>query len=189
MVQTTASPIPILTPKPLAKATQRGFTLIEATLGIMLLSILLMTGASMMTDSIFVTQSSNKAVTSAGTGRYALERLTREIRNVEYEIGSNRFNISTHTATHLSFVKVNSSGLVNVDIALSGQTLTLGYPSLTSNYTLADNVSAFSLTYSDQDGVATTDSTQIRYIGINMTLSEPNAPALTLQSLVALRGS
>ena len=185
MVPTPASP----TPTRLSTIAQQGFTLIEATLGILLLSILLMTGASMMTDSIFVTQSSNKAVVSAGTGRYAMERLTREIRSVQYEIGSNRFNISTHTATHLAFVKVNSTGLVNVDIALSGQTLTLGYPSLTSNYTLAENVSAFTLSYTDQDGVATTDSTLIRYIGINMTLSNPEAPPLTLQSLVALRGS
>ena len=167
---------------------QRGFTLIEITIGIVLLGIVFVAGARMLSDSLISAQISNRMHTNSEAARYAMERLSREIRGVRYNNTTQSFDITTATATHMVFVKSNATASVNVDLQLSGQTLTLGYPQLTNNYILLDSVSALTLSYLDQNMAATQDTALIRFVNINMTLNAPNTPLTTLRTLVALRG-
>lgn len=168
---------------------QRGFTLVELTVSIVLLSIVFVTGAHMVSDSLSSAQWSNRAHVNAAAARYAIERLSREIRGVRYDQGTSRYFISTALPTHMVFVKNGPSAAVNVDIQLNGQTLTLGYPGSTSQYVLIDHVSGFTFGYEDQNRVATQDMSLVRFVSIAMTLSDPQSPVITLQTLIALRGA
>jgi prepilin-type N-terminal cleavage/methylation domain-containing protein len=168
--------------------TQRGFTLIEITIGIVLLGILFVTGARMLSDSLISAQISNRMHGNSEATRYAMERLSREIRGVSFNNSTQSFDITTATATHMVFVKSGATTSVNVDLQLAGQTLTLGYPQLTTNYILLDSVSAFTLSYLDQNMAATQDTSLIRFVNIDLSLNAADTPPTTLRTLVALRG-
>lgn len=169
--------------------SQRGFSLIEITIGIVLLGILFVSGANMLTGSLSSARLSNRAHAQAADARYAIERLSREIRGTQLNSGGASFDISTATPTHLAFVKASATTPVNVDIQWVGAALTLGYPPTTPNGVLIDHVSAFTLDYKDADMLSTQDIALIRYVAITLTRTAPSAPQTTWRTLIALRGA
>lgn len=171
-----------------APSVQRGFTLIELTIGIVLMGILLATGANMLSDSLSLARMSNHAHAHAASARYAMERLSRELRGVHYDTGSERFDITLAAPTHMVFARSGVAGPLAVDIQHTGTTLYLAYPP-TAGEVLIDHVSAFTLGYKDASMVNTQDLLLIRYVEVGMTLTPPDSPPSTLRTLVAWRGA
>jgi prepilin-type N-terminal cleavage/methylation domain-containing protein len=171
-----------------APALQRGFTLIELTIGIVLMGILLGTGANMLSDSLSLARMSNRAHAHAASARYAMERLSRELRGVHYDSGSERFDITIAAPTHMAFAKSGVVGPLAVDIQHTAGALYLAYPPM-AGQVLIDHVSAFTLDYKDASMVSTQDLLLIRFVELSMTLTPPDSPPSTLRTLVAWRGA
>lgn len=170
-----------------AKRRNGGFTLIELIISIVLLGFLAAVGTSMISDSFNTTYVVNASQANAGQARYALERLEREIRQVQYSGSS--YTIGTMTLT--SFVFTKSDG-VTVTIANSGTNLNLGYstPAITS--LLSSQVSSFALYYYQADGVTpATGNSDIRFVQISLTLTDTNTSGQSIaqRTRVALRNS
>lgn len=171
-----------------APLVQRGFTLVELTIGIVLMGILLATGANMLSGSLSLARMSNRAHSHAASARYALERLSRELRGVHYDTASERFDITIATPTHMAFAKSGVAGPLAVDIQHTGGAVYLAYPPMPAEV-LIEHVSAFTLDYKDASMASTQDLLLIRFVEVNMTLTAPDAPPNNLRTLVAWRGA
>jgi prepilin-type N-terminal cleavage/methylation domain-containing protein len=141
-----------------------GFTLMELVVAMALVALLFAAGTNMLGDTMNTAYYVTHNHSSGSKARYAAERLTREIREMAF--GAFGYSITTKTATSLSFSKEDGT---TVAIVASGGTLTLRYAGTTS--TLADDVSSFALAYLDQLGAATGSNEDIRFVEVNMTLT------------------
>lgn len=176
---------------------ERGFTLVELIMTMVLLGILGTVGANMISDSFTTTTMVNAGQASAAQARYALERLAREIREVKYvnagsSSGSYAIDTASWSPTHLAFTRTIAGADVTVTIDSSGGSLRLGYSSPAVTSTLAGNVGSFALSYLDLSGNATTDTSNsangIRFVLINLTLTDPvSGQSLSERTRVSLR--
>ena len=115
--------------------------------------------------------------------RYAMERLTREIREVKY-VATTGFAFSTSVAASnnsMAFTRVffDSTGTSTADtvvtIGNTGSAVTLAYsvPSGVGAQVLTDELGATGnlvFSYFKQDGTAATALTDVRYVEISLTL-------------------
>ncbi|HSH92193.1 MAG TPA: prepilin-type N-terminal cleavage/methylation domain-containing protein [Ramlibacter sp.] len=165
---------------------QRGFTLMELVIVIALLGILSALGASIFVDSFTVTRMVDSTQRTAGSSRYALERLARELREVKYSALTTAYTITlTAPAGTLAFTR--SSGGVEqvVSVALTGSDLTLSYG---TPQVLAKNVSAFTASYLKIDGTTATAGTNVRFVVLALTVTDPVSGQASSERLrVALR--
>ncbi len=192
-----------------------GFTLIELIISIVLIGLLAVVGSSMITDSFTTSRMVNASTASAGQARYALERLAREIREVKYDTSTstNQYCVDTITwagSDSLVFRKMSATGLANTSSTdcstqvtrasiTGGSSLTFGHsPDATSDFTtsiLASNVTANLnnvplLTYFKIDGTQATNTSDIRFVVITLTVTDTTSGQSTAQrTRVALRNS
>lgn len=117
---------------------QRGATLIELILAIVLIGII----AYAVTDGLLVTSkatlTANEAREATQGGRLAIDRMAREIRNVR-----NSRCVSTATATSFAFIDASNNP---VTFSWTG---TAGDPLLRNGDILVDRMSALAMTYYD----------------------------------------
>ena len=173
-----------------------GFTLVELIISIVLLGILATVGSSMIVDSFTTTRIVNADNASVGQARYALERLAREIREIKY-VGSGttgNYSITTpsplNPSSTLVFTKSVSGADVTVTITRSGANLTLGYSSPALTSTLSNLVSSFTLTFLPVSGTTTPDTRTIRFVVIELSVTDPPTGQSILQrTRVALRNA
>ncbi len=153
----------------------RGFTLIETVLVIIIMGILAGAMAPMLSSSLTAYDELSETTSTVGKLRYAMERMAREARKIEYN-GTN-FEIATMSAGTLSFTK--SDG-VTVTLTSSGANVTLQYyepgsalwdPAVVS--TLTDQLSSLAFAYYKADGTTTTASNaDVAFVQISLTLTE-----------------
>lgn len=167
--------------RPLFRPHQGGFTLVELIVSAVLLGILASIGVSMISDSFRTAQFVNQESSSGSAARYAMERLTREIR--EIDPGS----ISTLAPTELRFTRRGTS----VNIALQGNRIALDSAPVTSGSpTLVAPVSAMTLTYLTKTQTPVTsvlNVATIRFVDIDMTVAPADGRPIRLINRVALR--
>ena len=174
----------------LSHKNNHGFTLIEMTLVIVLLGIFSKIGVNMITDSFSTTRIVNNGYAVTSSSRYAMDRLSREIRQAAFDISTQSPKISTASDSLLSFTKSNLSAEESISIYLNGQqSLMLNNATLGSDAILAEHVTIFSLQYYDSNMVTTAIISQIRFIKINFKMSEAGAEPVELHTMVALRNS
>lgn len=187
----------------------RGFTLIEIVIGLVLLGILGIVGTKMIGGSFFTNEVISKTNMAYSKARYGLERMAREIREVD-DTGS--LQITTWTATQLSFTKTGPQGPLAVSFTHDtvGGTLSMAYTGTVNGITydgtphvLVENISniknfnnalgAFSY-YQDIGADATnshaaTATANLHYVFINFKVKPDPAlnQVLTLSSLIYLR--
>lgn len=164
----------------------RGFSLIELIVAIVLLGFLAVTGANMLGDTMNTSYITTNNHSSGSQARYAMERMTREIREIAY--GATGYTIGTKTATTFSFTKDN--GTV-VTLTGSGTTLTLQYsPGTTSTLTDQLGSGGLAFTYLDQLGGVTTSNEDIRFVQITMTVTNTKTGTTdSLRTRVFLRNA
>lgn len=167
---------------------QRGFSLIEITLGIALLGLLSVVASHLLTDSLSTARISQRSHAAAFEARYALERLSREIRGTHWDSTSQSHAITTALPTHMVFAKTGASAPIDVDIQLLGHQLMLAYPPDLGPALLLDHVSAFALEYRDAGMLSALEPAQIRFVQLRLTRSAPQTPPTSWQTLLALRG-
>jgi prepilin-type N-terminal cleavage/methylation domain-containing protein len=166
---------------------QSGVTLLELVLVIILLGILSVISLNMISDSYTTTRIINNGNANTSTARYAMERISREIRQVTYDTNTKLVLVTNAASTQMSFTKSELSVDKLVSVRLNGQSLLLSNPIASGEFVLAEHVTNFSLQYFDSTMVAAPALGNIRFVQINLTIDAPDAPAVELHSLVALR--
>jgi len=150
--------------------SKRGFTLIELVITMVLIGIVAFIVADAMSTGFktyFTTDNRKEALDQA---RIAMERMTREIRNL-------RSSADIGTANANQFCFVNTDG-TRVSFLYSGTTIVrdepVACPSAAGAPVLANNITVFSFTYLQTDGstdpAPPTNTKRIR-IAITSTLS------------------
>ncbi len=167
--------------------SQSGVTLLEMVLVIVLLGILSVVSLNMISDSYSTTRIINNGNANTSTARYAVERLSREIRQVAFDTNTKLILISAADLTQMSFTKSELDVDKLVTVRLSGQSLMLSSPTPSSESVLAEHVTDFSLQYFDASMSTPLSMSQIRFVQINLKIAAPDAIPVELHSLVALR--
>lgn len=163
---------------PSSLSPQRGFTLVEMVMVIILLGILAAIGAPMVADSMRIASTAGTDIGSISQLRYATERLAREFREVRlsgsaYDIGA--------AALPLTFTKTDGTA---VTLSLSGSSLSISYGGAST--VLSNQVSSLTLTYTNVTGVVYTNSPS--FIDVQISLANPTTGAsYTQNTRVTLR--
>jgi prepilin-type N-terminal cleavage/methylation domain-containing protein len=180
---------------------QRGFTVMELVITVVIMGILAVVGTSMISDTFTTARVVNAGQSSANDARYAVERLAREIREVSFTSDAAGYAITSTlspSATSMTFNRSINGTTVTVTISSSGTNLTLGYaPSGSSAVvsTLATQVNNFSLDFLKLDETsgtaatsATTSPVDVRFVVVSLTLRDATSgQTVTERTRVALR--
>jgi prepilin-type N-terminal cleavage/methylation domain-containing protein len=139
--------------------TERGFTLIELIISIVVLGVLAATGAPVLMASIQAYASSEQTVETIDKLRLTSERLARELR--EASKATITYNNSSTTPT-ITFTRVDylvsgstvtsNSYTVTLTGDISNSKITIAYGS--NSATLTDQLSAVSFTFYNSSGTA-----------------------------------
>jgi prepilin-type N-terminal cleavage/methylation domain-containing protein len=152
---------------------QRGFTLFEMVLSIVLMGILAVFGTSMVYNNMKTEISVTSGARTMDRARVAIERVARELREVKLTNSVFQFTSALSAgASSVAFVRTISGTDTTVTITKTGSTVTVQYSGVTGTPTLIDGVSSFSLDFYDSDGAATTSTANVKYVGITMVTSD-----------------
>lgn len=167
------------------RRNQKGFTLMEMVIGIVLLGILSVVGTTMISGSFTTTRVISNEHLAYSSARYAMERMVREIREIQYTTTTHVVGISSMGPGQLTFTAsgLNSSRAVSLSYVAPQVILTTSDGSAP----LVSSVSAFNLSYLDINRQTTANVNDVRYVRIAMTISPDQAQALSLVTQVGLR--
>ena len=144
--------------------TQRGFTLIELVLVIMILGIIAAISSKTLSQGFSAYLAGRYVIEADGQARLALERMAREIHVIRSPT-----DISTATASpgQLTFNDINGN---NITYNLSGSSL------MRNSQILADGINSLTFSFFDVNGASTATPSLIRFITIalNVTLNNTN---------------
>lgn len=163
----------------------RGFTLVEMVIAISIIGVMAAYGSSMFSDVFRTTRMVDASQTSADQARYALERIARELREVQYVTGTG-YNVTSTMSPGASSVAFTNANGVAIAIAWSGSTLTLTRAGTSA--TLATGVGSFSLDFLTLDNVATTSPAALRFVVVKLGVTDATSgQSVTQQTRIALR--
>jgi prepilin-type N-terminal cleavage/methylation domain-containing protein len=175
----------------------RGTTLVEVLIVVVLLGILGAWGSTIFSSNFTTARMVDSGKTNADQVRYAVERLSREIREVKYTSLAAGYAITSTLspgATTLTFTRTINGTDTTVTISQSGSTVTLGYSGGTTS-TLAKQVTSFSMNFytvvSDTGSVqATTLVTDVRYVVLSLSSTDSlSGETTTERTTITLRNS
>ena len=138
---------------------QKGFTLIEMVIVIVLISIIAGVAAMIILEGAKSYQKEVSYSDIHNQGRLAIERMAREIRMIRSATAA---DISTMTASNIVFNDVNGT---NIQFSFAGNTISR------SGNTLANNVQSMAFSYYQQDGTTVAGSAaEVWYVQISLTM-------------------
>ena len=155
-----------------AHSRQRGVTLLELVIVLVVVAIIVAFVYPVLTQAITAYQDTSAAVSAATKGRYALERIARELRDTRRDpADEGRFDIATMTTSQIVLTRTDG---VTVTITGSGSTVTLGYSTPAVTSTLADQITnaASVFQYFRANGSAATNAGNVRSVEITLTLAQ-----------------
>jgi prepilin-type N-terminal cleavage/methylation domain-containing protein len=159
----------------LKPTAQAGFTFIELIIVMVLLGILAAAGSTMIADAMTAGRLSTLSDSSGSQARYAIERIARELREMEF--GTLGYEITTMQATSLSFTK--KDGTV-VSITSAAPNLNMQYsPGATA--ALTNQLSSIAFAYYDIDALTTTSVNDVRFIQVTLTVVNTDTGATDTQ--------
>ncbi len=167
----------------------RGMTLIEMVLAIVIVSIVLAATAPIIGNTFQSYVTTRSALDTTSKARLAVERIAREIRDVNFNVGAGAYQFTTMTPTNATFTKTDGTTVaiiaIGANLNLSYSTLLVAPPPLLTN-----DLNALSLQYFQEDGTTTTTNPAlVRFVEIGVTLNVPNTTGAvhTERTRVALR--
>ncbi|ROZ68595.1 PilW family protein [Ramlibacter sp. WS9] len=176
MIRTTRSPF-----------LQRGFTLMELVIVVVVLGFLSAVGSTMIVDTFKTTKMVYASQSAATQARYAVERLAREIRQVKYTGSNYVIGSITSPASSASFTNVINGVEQAVSVDVNGTDLRLSYG---APLVLCGNVSGFTVNYLQLDNSAATSTANVRFVVISLTVTDgTSGQSITERLRVALRSS
>jgi Tfp pilus assembly protein PilW len=156
-----------------------GFTLAElmVSMGIAMVILAAVTTTFMSQTKIYNAQ--EQANEMQQNARGVLDIITRELKMAGYKPNGGGFNGVTYSTTQLMVqADLDSSGAISTD-STANERITYVYDSANQRITravgtggaqiLADNITAFTFSYLDSTGAATTVSANIRQVSITIT--------------------
>lgn len=171
--------------------TQKGFTLIEMIMSMVLLGIVGITAGMLIYQGTrsYETLSDQKEVTQQAT--LALERFSRELRQMKCTPSWNSCtatatDVPVMTATEIRFLNSNNEGR---GLRIDGNTLRLriGVNAADPEYALATGLKSATLEYLKSDGSAASAVSDLWTVNLNMALSSGQAD-LSVRASVHPRG-
>lgn len=159
-------------------ALKQGATLIELVIVLVVLAVILAFIYPVLSQAITAYSDTTAAVSAATKGRYALERIARELRDVRRSTADDAlFDITTMIPSQMVFTRTDG---VTVTVTGSGTTVTVGYstPAVTSD--LADQVTSAAtifryLLFNGTPGPPVVTASNVRYVEATITLSQGSA--------------
>ena len=170
--------------RPSNRSIPRGFTLIEMTMVIVILSVLAAATTPLLTNSFRAFETNQTNLVTLSKLRYATERIARELREVAFN-GTN-YQIAPMGANTLSFTKNDAASTV-VTITSAPPLVMLQYSTPAMSATLTDLVSSLQFQYFDINDVATASNVAVAYVDVVLTLTDPNSGAAVQRTRIALR--
>ena len=153
---------------------ERGFTLFEVILVLVLMGIIISIGGSMILHAFKTNQDVRNAWDTLGKKRYATERLAREIREVRRDpTDLTAYDVTTWTTSTLTFDRYDGTA-VTIAYTDADDKVEITYPSVSgSAQLLSDQVTAFTLSYLQSNrSDAATSTSDMAYVVVEMTLSD-----------------
>jgi len=174
---------------------QRGFTLIEIVIALVLLGILGIAGSKVFTASVYTNQTISASNMAYASARYAIERVSRETREMDKtaSIAASRLTLSAST---LVFIKSGPQGQQTVTFTFGNDgTLRMAYGTGAS-HVLATNLIGGSFSYyTSVDAASVTpalgNASDPFYVFIRLQVKPDPAltQVFTLSNLIYLRNS
>lgn len=194
---------------------ERGFTLIELVIVAIIIAIVAAVITPLAVSSLRAYNDTLNDVVTLDKLRYAAERLAREIREVEYanstiatptkcaDLTSDRYCFTPSTGMGLNtmqfttpFTSTGLPGRRTITIGNSvvsgflGNAVTLAYDDVTTTSTavLTDQLqsnSALTFNYYQQDGTSAATASNVRFVKITLTLTQPNELGSALNTSAA----
>jgi prepilin-type N-terminal cleavage/methylation domain-containing protein len=146
-----------------------GFSLVELIMVIVILGILAAFVGPVLFNAVRAYQSVQMGVETHAKMRYAIERMSRELREVRRQVTDATFlDITSMTASSMAFFKTDGTQVIINGV---GNQVNLAYAALGGM--LTDQVGSFALAYLQQDAITpATTAASISFVEISMTLSE-----------------
>jgi len=159
-------------PGPRSTRHDRGFTLIEAVLVIILVGILFGFG-SVLLGKVFSSYSMKQEITEADwQAKVALERAARELRAVRTATAA---DLDVASTAQVRFIDSDGNGVCfyrNANRMMRSADGPATACGTTSPQVLADNITALAFSYWTSAGATTTSSALVYYITADMTVAD-----------------
>lgn len=172
-------------------SNQRGFSLLELVMVIVMIGVIGTTIASLLTGGVGAFTAGREAVDTLSALRLTSERLARELRTVRRDPTTpTNFDFLSRTPTSAQFRRLESDGttVTTVTIDTSGASLRLAYDTPAGTHTLTDQLGSLTLSYLQQDGTtAATNNADVAFVDIALSLTDANANSYPQRTRVALR--
>lgn len=166
--------------------SQRGATLLELVMVILIVGILAAAGSIMLVKGVEAYSVTEESIDTLSKLRYATERAAREMREVRRNPATpTDYDIATRTAGTFRFTKTDGT---TVTLTASPPLLTVAYSSPAVTATLTDEVSSAAFSYFQADGTtAATGNADIAFVELNLTLTSALGNNYSQRTRVALR--
>ncbi len=175
-----------------------GFTLIETVIVIIIMAILAIFIAPILAGAVGAYDTVSRNFEVLTKMRYAMERMSREIRMVRRDpINSGNYDIVTMASNKLEFCQADGTGVIidytsppNVTVAATNAgtftSVSCSASALTAGI-LTDMATTFTLTYFNAAGGAAVGKNDVAYVQVALTLTGTGTSAYNLSTRVDLR--
>lgn len=147
--------------------SDRGFTLVEVILVIVLLGIIAAVGAQIMGAGLQSYVAARDSLGVDAQARLALERMTRELRAVRSPAG-----LTLAPSNEVTFVDADGATVRYCLAMVGGCPGTTAGDLMRNGQPLASGVSGLSFSYSDRNGAPTADPAQVFYISVQFNVAQ-----------------
>ncbi len=154
----------------MAMRRQRGFTLLEMVIALVVLGLLGAAAGYGLVGGALAFSATSDAVQTLGKLRHASERMAREIREIRRNPATPTvYDITTMNATTLAFTKTDGT---SVTLTGAPPLVTLAYSTPAGTHTLTDEVGSLAFAYLQTDGTTTaTGNSDVAFVELELTLT------------------